>query len=50
MNRSFHHNRVLNIAAGIVAYSTLTLIIFSAILIMNHVITNGPPTQFGIYG
>ena len=49
-NRAFHHNKIINIATGIVVYSTTTFIGVSLIAIVLHMIEHGAPTSFGIYG
>jgi len=49
-NRTFHHNRIINIATGVVVYSTTTFIGVCLIAIVLHMIENGAPTSFGIYG
>ena len=48
--REFHHNKIINIAAGIVAYGTATFIGACIIMIIGHVIEHGAPSSFGIYG
>ena len=50
MNRTFHHNRIINIATGIVAYGTSAFIGIAIIAIIGHIIQHGAPTSFGIYG
>ena len=49
-NRTFHHNRIINIATGVVVYSTTTFIGVCLIAIVLHMIEHGAPTSFGIYG
>jgi hypothetical protein len=49
-NRTFHHNRLINIATGIVVYSTTAFIGLCLITIIAHMIEHGAPTSFGIYG
>ena len=49
-NRTFHHNRLINIATGIVAYGTTAFIGTCLIAIVLHMIEHGAPTSFGIYG
>ena len=48
--REFHHNKIINIAAGIVVYGTTTFIGLSLIAIIAHMIEHGAPSSFGIYG
>ena len=48
-NRTFHHNRLINIATGIVVYGTTAFIGLSLITIIAHMIEHGAPTSFGIY-
>jgi hypothetical protein len=49
-NRTFHHNRIINIATGIVVYGTTTFIGAALIAIVLHMIEHGAPQSFGIYG
>ncbi len=49
-NRTFHHNKIINIAAGIVVYGTTAFIGLSLIAIVVHMIEHGAPSSFGIYG
>ena len=46
----FHHNKVIDVIAKILSYSTLGFIIFSSIALLIHVFTYGAPSSFGIYG
>jgi len=48
-NRTFHHNRIINIATGVVVYGTTAFIGWSLIAIVLHMIEHGAPTSFGIY-
>jgi len=48
--RTFHHNRLINIATGIAVYGTTAFIGISLIAIVLHMIEHGAPTSFGIYG
>ena len=49
-NRAFHHNRIINIATGVVVYSTSAFIVYACIAIVLHTIEHGAPASFGIYG
>ena len=48
--RTFHHNKIINIAAGIVVYGTTAFIGSALIAIIAHMIEHGAPASFGIYG
>ena len=48
--RKFHHNKVLNIVIGVIAYAQVTLVICGSISLIINMIQNGAPTSVGIYG